>query len=279
MRVYGIDFTSAPSARKPLTCALCRLDGERLLLDALCAFESLECFGNLLCSEGPWVAGMDFPFGLPRGFLEPLAWPTRWERYVTQAASLPRARFKELVREAAAAREAGQRHARRRVDRLAGSQSPMNVVRPPVGLMFHAGAPPLLASGATVVPVHAGDPQRVAVEAYPRLVARALIGARPYKDEAKPGDGEPRTRARVELVRALGNGNGALGERYGLVLEGLDAFAAELADEPSADRVDAVMCAVQAAWAWTRREQGYGLPADADPAEGWIADPATARPT
>ena len=29
----------------------------------------------------------------------------------------------------------------------------------------------------------------------------------------------------------------------------------------------------EAAWAWTRRDRGYGLPEYVDPLEGWIADP------
>jgi len=33
------------------------------------------------------------------------------------------------------------------------------------------------------------------------------------------------------------------------------------------------LCAIQAAWAWTKREDGYGEPNPVDPLEGWIADP------
>jgi hypothetical protein len=47
-----------------------------------------------------------------------------------------------------------------------------------------------------------------------------------------------------------------------------------LADDPGADHLDALLCAVQAAWAWRCRDAGYGLPADLDPLEGWITDPA-----
>ena len=184
MRIYGIDFSSAPSARKPITCALCRVQQDALYLDAICALESLECFHNLLASDGPWVAGMDFPFGLPRDFLAPLNWSLDWEAYVSSAGAMPRAEFRDLARAVAAWRTVGRRYSLREADRVAGAQSPMNVTRPPTGLMFHAGAPSLLASGATVLPMKAGDPQRTVVEVYPKLVARALIGERPYKDEA-----------------------------------------------------------------------------------------------
>ena len=274
MRVYGIDFTSAPSARKPITCALCRVEEDRLYLDAMCALESLECFQNLLASDGPWVAGMDFPFGLPRDFLQPLNWSPDWEAYVSSAGAMPRAEFRALARAIAAQRAVGQRYSLREADRVAGAQSPMNVTRPPVGLMFHAGAPSLLASGATVLPMKSGDPERTIVEAYPKLVARALIGARPYKDEPSPSADNPRTQARRDLLEALEDDS--LVEHYGLSMFGLHAFAGDFVEDELGDSVDALMCAVQAAWAWTRRDAGFGIPANVDSSEGWIADPATA---
>ena len=277
MRVLGIDFTSAPSRSKPLACAVAHTEGAHLMLDAIFAMDSLECFGNLLLCEGPWIAGMDFPFGLPRDFVEPLDWPRKWCGYVDAAASLERAEFKDLARSVASRREPGERYSLREVDRLAGAASPMNVTRPPVGLMFHAGAPSLLASGATVLPVHAGDPQRTVVEAYPKLVAQALIGRRPYKDEAAVEPGEPRSEARAELLRALAGE--PLEHSYGLRLVGLDAYEDDLRRDARADGLDAVMCAVQAAWAWQMRDEGYGLPPLGDADEGWIADPAVCART
>lgn len=274
MRIYGIDFTSAPCARKPVTVAMCRLEGETLFMDALCALESLDCFSNLLNCDGPWMAGLDFPFGLPRDFLEPLDWDSDWEGYVGAAGAMARADFRELARSVAAQRTPGRRYALRVVDRLARAQSPMNVTRPPVGLMFHAGAPPLLASGATVVPLRAGDPERTVVEAYPKLVAEALIGNRPYKDEGACAAGVPRTEARAELIDALATD--ALGSHYGLAIRRLHDFADDLLADAKGDAVDALMCAVQAAWAWNLRDEGFGIPRGADAAEGWIADPVTA---
>ena len=39
-------------------------------------------------------------------------------------------------------------------------------------------------------------------------------------------------------------------------------------DDASGDRLDAVLCLVQAAWA--AAQPGCGMPADMDPVEGWI---------
>ena len=50
-------------------------------------------------------------------------------------------------------------------------------------------------------------------------------------------------------------------------------MATVLGNDPKGDRLDAVLCLMQAAWAQRQREQGdtrWGLPADMDPVEGWI---------
>ena len=50
-------------------------------------------------------------------------------------------------------------------------------------------------------------------------------------------------------------------------------------DDGSADRLDAVLCAVEAAWALRRHDGGhprYGLPDAIDPLEGWIVGVAPA---
>ena len=43
-----------------------------------------------------------------------------------------------------------------------------------------------------------------------------------------------------------------------------------LINDGSGDYLDAVLCAIMAAWAYQRRDQDYGLPPDTDPLEGWI---------
>ena len=48
----------------------------------------------------------------------------------------------------------------------------MKWVNPPVAYMLHAGVPLLLDAGVHLPGLHAGDPARVALEAYPGLLAR-----------------------------------------------------------------------------------------------------------
>ena len=39
------------------------------------------------------------------------------------------------------------------------------------------------------------------------------------------------------------------------------------------DNLDALLCALQAAWAYTQRKNGYGIPSKSHRGEGWIVDP------
>ena len=62
-------------------------------------------------------------------------------------------------------------------------------------------------------------------------------------------------------------------ERYGVAVEMGRFFSRHLRADGRGDLVDAVLCAVQAAWAWRHRERGFGFPPEVDPVEGWIAEP------
>jgi hypothetical protein len=164
------------------------------------------------------------------------------------------------------ARPAGAKFAHRATDRLAGSSPSMKWVNPPVAFMLQAGAPRLLAAGVSVPGVHAGDPGRVALEAYPGVLARSVLGRASYKSDTRAGRTPERAQARHRLLDAL-----QAGALLGLAVELPDALAAVCAEDPSGDVLDAVLCAVQAAWACARSDSNYGLPADIDPVEGWIA--------
>ncbi|MFW5833150.1 MAG: DUF429 domain-containing protein, partial [Pseudomonadota bacterium] len=267
MIVLGIDFTSAPSAKKPITLARCTLDGTTLTLERVQALVDFRTFEFVLAEPGPWIAGLDFPFGQTRAFVEAQDWPLAWADYVARVADL--SSFFEVVKAFEAGRPAGAKQPRRRVDRLTGGQPPQKVQWQPVGLMFARGAPLLLASGVHLPLLHETGDDRVAVEAYPAVLARHLIGRTPYK--AETGDTAERRDARTRIVEALADGR--LLERYGVTVALSEAQAEDLVADAKGDRLDAVLCAVQAAWA--SRQRRYGMPDDADSVEGWIADPHT----
>ena len=49
---------------------------------------------------------------------------------------------------------------------------------------------------------------------------------------------------------------------------------ARMIEDPMGEQLDATLRSVQAAWAWMKRDQDYGVPAAADRLEGWIVAPA-----
>jgi hypothetical protein len=270
VKVYGIDMTSRPSRRKPLTCAHCELEPGRLIVKEVRCLLDFETLEEQLAGPGPWITGMDFPFGQSRRFLEGAGWPLRWPDYVERVRRLDRDQLVKELEDYKRHREPGDREHRRRTDCLAGSISPQKLYGVPVAKMFFEGAKRILGSGAHIPPVHAGDRSRIIVEAYPGILARSLC-ATGYKSDTRRKQTEKHHENRLAILRGI-HGQG-FAELYGFTVEA----PASLATDRSGDALDAVLCAAQAAWAWTKRDQGFGIPGDADSAEGWIVDPHVAR--
>ena len=270
--ILGVDFTSAPRPRKPITVATGRLHAGRLHLTGLEAAGSFAAFDQLLARPGPWVGGFDFPFGLPRVLLEHLGWPHApaggegaWARMLRHLEAMPRAQMVEAFRGWCDAHPPGAKFAHRATDLLAGSSPSMKWVNPPVAFMLQAGAPRLLAAGVTVPGLQAGDPARIALEAYPGFLARAVLARTSYKSDTRAGRTLERALARARLLEAMQDG--AL---LGTPVVFPEALRDACAADPKGDLLDAALCALQAAWAQQRRGEGFGLPAAIDPVEGWI---------
>jgi hypothetical protein len=270
--LIGCDFTSAPSRRKPVTLALGRSERGRVLLDAIETFETLPAWGERLRAPGPWVGGFDLPFGLPRELVQVLGWPTDWAACMAHYGALSRETIRDAFAAFCDARPAGAKFAHRATDGPAGSSPSMKWVNPPVAFMLHAGVPRLMDAGVHLPGLHDGDPQRVALEAYPGLLARSVLGNASYKSDDKAKQTPERLIARKTLINALENGQAPLLQAAGLRLKLSHAQRDALADDASGDRLDAVLCLLQAAWALHQHEAGHprwGLPAF-DPLEGWI---------
>jgi len=264
--LVGCDFSSTPTRRKPILLALGHAAGGRVQLTRLEQLESLAAFADWLRQPQAWIGGFDFPFGLPRSLVEELGWPTSWRECMRHYASLTRPQIRETFAAYCASKPVGAKFAHRRFDKLAGSSPSMKWVNPPVAYMLHAAVPLLLEAGVYLPGLHAGDPQRVALEAYPGLLARELVGRRSYKSDEKARQTADRLIARKDLITALEQGRTRLGLRLKLTHAQRDA----LAEDASGDSLDAVLCLVQAAWAAQHGAPHYGLPAELDPLEGWI---------
>jgi len=280
--LVGCDFSSRPSKRKPIVLALGHAQGARVHLQTLMRFDTLEGFADWLQLPQAWVGGFDLPFGLPRELVETLQWPTDWLACMQHYAGLSRAEIRDTFKAFCDARPVGGKFAHRATDTPAGSSPSMKWVNPPVAYMLHAGVPLLIDAGIHLPGLHMPSPlnsallddasrthaSRVALEAYPGLLARELIGNTSYKSDDKAKQTPERLIARKQLLQTLEVGQTRLGLRLKLTHAQHDT----LVDDASGDSLDAVLCMVQAAWAQAQHAAGhgqYGLP-ECDPLEGWI---------
>jgi hypothetical protein len=264
LRVVGVDFTSRPTRRKPITLAMGERQGAGVRLLQTQTLSDEAGFEAWLAQPGPWVGAFDFPFGLPRELVEHLGWPTDWPALMDHYAALARAEIRATFAAFCQARPVGAKFAHRAADRPAGSSPSMKWVNPPVAYMLHAGVPALRRAGVHLPGLQAGDASRVALEGYPGMLARELIGGRSYKSDEAARQTPERLIARKDLIEALVQGRSRLGLRLHLSSAQRD----ELAADASGDRLDAVLCLMQAAWALDQPR--WGWPPAADRLEGWI---------
>ncbi|HUN91397.1 MAG TPA: DUF429 domain-containing protein [Burkholderiaceae bacterium] len=270
MRILGVDFTSRPGPRKPIVVAVARAASRIVHVESIRRIETFAAFEDRLREDGPWIGGFDFPFGLPRAFVDARLPARDWADLVERVAAMSRDEFCAITWDAFRAAKGRPDLKHREVDSRAGSHSPLktmdpvrrHAVNPPVGLMFYEGTPRLLRAGVDIPGLHRTAADRVALEAYPGWVARGL-GERWYKND-EPRHGRSRIEARGRIVAALAAGSW-MRMRVRIAPEDVDAVL----EDAGGDRLDAVMCVALAAFA--ARQPGFGVPPDVDPVEGWVA--------
>src|SRR5436853_553737 len=255
MKMFGGDFTSAPCRRKAITVAAGRLKGMTLGIEGIERLETFSAVEALLARPGPWIGGLDFPFGLRAELCRDLGWPLEWKGLVSHCSGLTRQQLRCALDAYRNSRPDGRKYAHRKTDMPAGSSSPMKLVNPPVALMFHEGAPRLADAGVHIPGLADGDHSRVALEAYPGLLARSILGRVSYKNDSIAKQTPERRKARARIVAALS-----------IKIE--NKLKKQLLNDASGDSLDAVLCAIQAAKATAKR--GYGIPKDVFGCEGWI---------
>lgn len=271
MKIFGLDFTSAPSRQKPITCAVCELQGDLLRVHDSLSMSNFTEFEAFLRLPGPWLAALDFPFGQPGKLLSNLGWPEKWEGYIQAIASMGKAAFEDALSTYRKSSPMGEKQHLRVTDTHAGACSPMMLHRVPVGKMFFQGAPRLLASGASILPCHSTNENRIIVEGYPALVARKWIGKSSYKSDERSKQTPDKEQARRHIISGLRSQ--ALTIHYACSIELPVAMAEALVQDPLGDHLDALLCAIQAACAYMQRDNGYGIPPQCNKDEGWIVDP------
>lgn len=266
MRIYGVDFTCAPRRAKPITVASGMLPRSALHLEAIEKLASFAEFEAFLARPGPWLGGFDFPFSLPLELVRDLGWPAEWSPLVAHCARMSRRELRAALDAYRGGRSPGSKYVHRATDQPAGSSSPMKLVNPPVALMFHEGARRLAAADICMPGLRPHESSRVALEAYPGLLTRKQLGIRAsYKSDTRSEHTPARRQVRAQIMRALKSGR-----PLGISIALSWSLENRIIDDGSGDLLDALICAVQAAWGWRKRRANYGLPADAPAGEGWI---------
>ncbi len=271
MRIYGVDFTCAPNRKKPITCAVCKLQDNHLLIQDCLKLVSFDDFDAFLRSEGPWLAALDFPFGQPRKLISQLKWPEKWEDYMQVIMSLGKKEFEETLKRYAEGRAKGDKLHSRITDILVGARSPMMLYRVPVGKMFFEGATRLLRANVSIVPCLLREDNRIVIEGYPAIVAKRFIGKQSYKSDERENQTRNREMARREIVNGLRSSE--IEKWFGMRVQMSDEMSERLVEEPKGDELDAVLCSVQGGWAWLQRFNICELPEVCKRTEGWIVDP------
>ena len=271
MQVFGVDFTSSPRSNKSIACVRAEIVEDLLIAEKPEHWLDFAAFEAALAEPGPWVAALDFPFGQSERFIRNIGWPRAWREYVGLVAGLSREAFCAALEDYKRDRAKGDKEHKRETDIAARSISPQKLYGVPVAKMFFEGAPRVLRSGVSVPGVLDGDPNRIVVEGYPGALARHMIGNRSYKSDVAAKQTCDHLAARREILDMLRNG--ALLPTHGLRVEADDSIS----EDPGADGLDALLCAVQAAAAWIRRDESYGAPDGMNPNEGWIAEPTIWR--
>ncbi|QDT24432.1 DUF429 domain-containing protein [Gimesia chilikensis] len=313
MKVYGLDFTSAPVISSPsrvsdklLMVAECELTGSVLLVekfipltgDANAPFGKLEEF--FAKQNEQWICGVDFPFGMPLGAIDYFGWcknkePANWEQYVKHIHKSHDTADEFMVEveqwmKFRLSGEAVRVFLFRYADRIASfggstASSPMKINKqcnPPVGRMFFEGSKRLLDTSISILPVRPTDDLRILIEAYPRLVADKFINGGKYKDAKKSDDKLKITNNRKEVVEGLEKEN-----PYGITIRFIcDKDREKCLNDGKGDHLDSVLCAIQAGWSANQTthdgRSSYGIPefslnclGQQVALEGWILDPLT----
>ena len=228
--------------------------------------ESFAAFEAFLARPGPWLGGFDFPFSLPRELVRDLRWPADWPGLVAYCARMTRLELRAALDAYRSSRPAGKKYVHRATDYPAGSSSPMKLVNPPVALMFHEGARRLAVSDVHLPSLLTRDSSKIALEAYPGLLARKQLGIRDsYKSDTRREHTPARKAVRNKIVQAL-----KAGRPLGIQVVIAAKLQRQIVADGSGDLLDAVICAAQAAWGWSRRGANFGLPPGVDSGEGWI---------
>ncbi len=273
MKVFGLDFTSAPTEKKPLVCAhgYGRSKSE-LSISKLESWTNFEGFEEFLSRNGPWIGGFDFPFGIPISFLKDNHLPLDWNNYVNSLGRLPKKEFEQKVKNFKNAQPKGLKELPRITDAIHQAKSPLKAVNPPLIKMFYEGAKRLANSGVSVIPFHHPKDNRIVFETYPALLSRLFTGS--YKSDSASSNKKELQTCRQKILDGILSDY--LVKNLGFSLNIEEDVKQILLKDNSGDSLDSVLCCIQAYWSFLQGWPHFGINSknhSTIKSEGWIVSP------
>lgn len=261
MQIFGFDFTSAPSSRKPIVRARGNFLEGSLQIDSIEKASSFDHFEAWLNEPGPWIGGFDLPFGLPRVFIEEVGWPLDWSELVRHLETIGKHRFEAVIHDYRCRKETGKKEPLRHTDQRNLAFSPLKLYHPPVGKMLFQGIPRLFNSGVALHPCYQNGSNRLALEVFPRSILPDKRAQ--YKSDERGKQSEAQREARQQILALLA--------RATIKLSLSDTTRTACLEDGAGDSLDACLCALAVARAIG--VPNFGIPLDVDRLEGWIVSP------
>lgn len=200
MRLAGVDFTSAPSKRKPIVvCTGVLLNGRVSQVD-LRSLSTPALFRDFLGTFSFDRLGVDAPLALPLEFLQTIGVGS-WEDSIRWATSLEKGEYFAIIRAFVSSRPSGNKEPKRACDKAIGAASPLKLYNPGVGWMHFALAKHLSEVNAAVLPFQKAEGHRSVVEVYPGAFAKKRLSNVSYKND--PVGDVDRPQRRQVLIDAL----------------------------------------------------------------------------
>ncbi|MEK9628441.1 MAG: histidine kinase dimerization/phospho-acceptor domain-containing protein, partial [Nitrospinota bacterium] len=272
MKIFGINFIENPSPKNPISIAVCDFKKNHgLSIHKVETYDTLQEFETFLKQKGPWFAGVNFPLGQPKQFLEKMSLSNGWDKNIKEIQKWKKAGFEKKVKQYAKKLPKGTKIPLRITDIFAGGDSPLKSTGSHSLHRFFEGTECLLKSGVSIFPCFPRKTNRVVIETLPSLVAGRFM-VQEANRKKKKSDSE---NIHKEVIKGLETPEFEHDFDFKLFID--DTLKLKCIEDAKGRSLDAILSAVQTAWSYNMGKPNYGIPDLQHPSiksEGWIIDPS-----
>jgi signal transduction histidine kinase len=272
MKIFGINFTANPTDKNPIAVALCDFKKSHgLSVHKVESLTSISEFEEFLKQKGPWFAGVNFPLGQPKQFLDKTALPAGWNTYIKEIQKWKQTGFEKKVKQYINKLPKGNKLPLRITDIFAGTESPLRITGNHSMHRFFEGSNCVLKSGASIIPCLPKKDNRIIIETLPELVAQRFK-VHDAQGKRKKSEAE---NIHKEVIKGLETPEFEHDFDFKLFID--DTLKLQCIEDVKGLSLDAILSAVQTGWSYNMGKPNYGIPDLQHPSiqsEGWIIDPS-----